>query len=278
MRGSRSLSSTARPQASSSWPSCSPSSSSWARRGCTPSWARRCPWLFSCPVAAKAPSWSSCRRASCRCAGAGGSIQCRSLPRGSPHWASCRARGRGSTSSNSGGSKGGRRCCSAGDQRRRQRPGPRRPALPARCSALAWLAGTVTRPSSPLPGSKRLRRLRPLSSTRATPAKVRELSAIEVASTTLPVALLAGPIARPWASRGRLPCRGTHSTPRWLGLPHSVAAIALLQSWISLSPGRKTSTVSPSPRCSSQCCSRARTTCGANFSPGRGGWWLIATG
>ena len=63
----------------------------------------------------------------------------------------------------------------------------------------------------PVTGSKRLRRVKPLSITRLTPAIVSELSARLVASTTLPAGLVAGLIARPWAASGRFPCRAVHS-------------------------------------------------------------------
>ena len=218
------------------------------------------------PPRSRAPSCSSSSRASCRAVRGGGSIQGRSSPRASPHSASCSTIGRGSHTSSSGGSKPGRRCSSPGDQSRRQRPGPNRPARPRRCSALARLAGRVTSRSRPVAGSKRLRRLRPASITSVTPAIVSELSAIEVASTTLPPAVGAGAIAWPWWARESWPCSGVQATC-W---PQAVASIARWASAISRWPGRNTSTVSAGPRSSSQWFSRARTTCCSSRSRSRG--------
>ena len=274
LSGSRSLNKAANSQARSRLCMAWPFSSMWASLGCSPSWARCWPWGSRVPLASMAPSCSNRSLASSRGAAGGGSSQSRSSPMGSPQAASCRASGRGSISSSSGGSKLGRRCCSAGLQSRRQRPGPSRPARPARCSALARLAATVTSPSMPLWGSKRERRLRPLSITSRTPASVRELSAIEVASTTLPSGVWAGAMAWLWAARGRLPWRATQS----IAAPQSVAPMARRHAWISRWPGRNTSTVSWSTRWSIQCCSRARSTSWSSRSPSRGRRWSTATG
>ena len=126
----------------------------------------------------------------------------------------------------------------------------------------------------PVVGSKQLRRLRPASITRVTPSIVRELSAMAVASTSFPAGLVLGSIARLWAARDRLPCRGQSSSSR----PQPVAAICSWQCWIWRCPGRNTSTVSEAARWSSQWLSRARTTWAARDSRSRGGWCWIATG
>ena len=126
----------------------------------------------------------------------------------------------------------------------------------------------------PVAGSKRLRRLRPLSITSRTPAMVRELSAMAVASTILPAAWRAGAIACSWASRFSWPCRSA-SSGSW---PQAVASMARWVACNSRCPGRKISTVSAALRWSSQWASRARTTCRSSRSSGRLTWCCIVTG
>ena len=77
-----------------------------------------------------------------------------------------------------------RPACSSRLHRRTQRPGPSRPARPARCSADARLIGATTRRSMPCRASKRAMRARPASTTAATPSTVSAVSATLVASTT----------------------------------------------------------------------------------------------
>ena len=91
---------------------------------------------------------------------------------------------------------------------------------------------------------------------------------MEVERTILPAFDLAGAMAWSWASRDRCPCRGTHSKV----CPHGVSEIARRQLTISLWPGRKTNTVSPSSRCSSHRSSKPRSTCLARLSLSLGTW------
>ena len=72
------------------------------------------------------------------------------------------------------------RCCLS-DQSRMQRPGPVRPARPARCAAEAWLIRVNSRRSNPRWASWWATRASPLSMTVVTPSMVIEVSAMFVA-------------------------------------------------------------------------------------------------
>jgi len=64
------------------------------------------------------------------------------------------------------------------------KPGATRPARPLRWSADAFETGPSSSRSRPLAGSKRSRRMRPLSTTAVTPGSVTEVSATLVARMT----------------------------------------------------------------------------------------------
>jgi len=89
--------------------------------------------------------------------------------------------------------------------RRQQMPGSVRPARPARWAAPASDTRSVTRRVRPLAGSKRVRRARPLSTTSLTPSMVSEVSAMDVASTTLRCPCGAGAMAVSCSLALRLP-------------------------------------------------------------------------
>ena len=90
-------------------------------------------------------------------------------------------------------------------QRRQQMPGSVRPARPARWAAPARETRSVTRRVRPLAGSKRVRRARPLSTTSLTPSMVSDVSAMDVASTTLRCPCGAGAMATSCSLALRLP-------------------------------------------------------------------------
>ena len=103
----------------------------------------------------------------------------------------------------SGTSRSGRASWSVCDQRRMQRPGPVRPARPARCSADACETGSTSKVSMPRCGSKRAIRARPASTTARTPGIVSDVSATLVATMTLRPGL--GLTARSCSSGGSSP-------------------------------------------------------------------------
>ena len=84
-----------------------------------------------------------------------------------------------------------RRSC-ASVQSRRQSPAQTRPARPRRCSARSRVRRSVSRRFMPELAENRLTRISPESITVVTPSMVSDVSAIEVASTTLRFPLPAG--------------------------------------------------------------------------------------
>ena len=126
----------------------------------------------------------------------------------------------------------------------------------------------------PVFGSKRSCRLRPLSITKRTPSMVTELSAIPLASTSLP-SRFAGQrfSASLWRSRGSWPWRGQICQC----LRASACSSRSRQRSISASPGRNTNTPLPVGR-SRPWVSTARSTCWGSGSSARGGWCRVSTG
>ena len=109
----------------------------------------------------------------------------------------------------------GRASWSVFDQRRIHRPGPVRPARPARCSAEACEIGSTKSVSIPRNGSKRAIRAKPESMTARIPGIVTEVSATLV--ETIIFRFAPGRTARSCSSGGNSPCKGRHSTPRASG-------------------------------------------------------------
>ncbi len=112
-------------------------------------------------------------------------------------------------------------------------PGPRRPARPARCVASAREARSVTRRDMPVPASKRARRANPLSTTVVMPSIVRDVSAIEVASTTLRRPSASGWIAARWSWNFIAPKSGRRVVSVAIRLASRLSVLR-----ISPSPGR----------------------------------------
>ena len=157
-----------------------------------------------------------------------------------------------------------------------------RPARPARCSADARLARTVSSRPMPVLGSKRGTRDSPASTTIRIPSMVRLLSAIEVASTTLRRPAGAGRSAASCCSSGRSPWSAATST--CAERPAAASSSAVRR--ISPSPGRKASTL---PGSSASARLMAAAIARSMRSPGAGrsrcltatGWtrpWLRTTG
>jgi hypothetical protein len=167
---------------------------------------------------------------------------------GDPHAATSSAASVRSAEAISGGEIAGIRASSVGEYARTASPGPWRAARPARWSALAREALTVTRPVMSRARSRRTSRDSPVSITRRTPGTVRELSASAVETTTRagPASASARPrLARSCSRAGRRPCRGSTS--------RSGARERILRtsSSISRAPGTNTS----ASQCSRICCS-----------------------
>ena len=141
-----------------------------------------------------------------------------------------------STRSTSGSSCSRRPASSARDQSRTQRPGPRRPARPARWVADERLMPARRRRSSPVRTSKRATRASPESTTAVTPSTVSAVSATLVASTTR----RRGPArsARACSSSGCDPCSVQTSIPDCAASGARARAVRR----ISAAPGRNTST------------------------------------
>ena len=92
------------------------------------------------------------------------------------------------------------------------RPGPVRPARPARWLADAWLTRATRSVGRPLHAECALTRARPLSTTVTTPSMVMELSATLVDKMTF--VRWEGPTARSCSSGGWSPCSGSRAHPR----------------------------------------------------------------
>ena len=123
-------------------------------------------------------------------------------------------------------------------------PGSVRPARPRRWSTAAREARTVSNRVSPMSGSYRGTRAMPESTTMRTPSMVSEVSAIEVASTTLRHPLGAGAIALSCTLASSAPNSGTTST--LASCTRSPSKFWVRR--ISAAPGRNASTEPASAR------------------------------
>ena len=188
------------------------------------------------PVSSSAPSRVKSRRAPASAASGGCVRKAIWLASRVPQSASSSASGARSAASISAGGWAGRAPSAAFVHIRKQVPGATRPARPRRWSASARDTGSVTSRLIPDPGSNRARRARPQSTTTRMSSIVSDVSAIDVASTSLrPVA--AGAMAARCALNGIDPCSG-HSTTS----SGSAGVRAAATRDISPAPGRNTST------------------------------------
>ena len=125
-------------------------------------------------------------------------------------------------------------------------PGWHRPARPRRCLALARLTVTSSSDSMRRCGSKRFSFMRPVSMTYPQSSTVTAVSAMFVESTTLRTPGGGRSKTLRCSSGGRSECRG-RTQLRWGSCPNSrVPSSSSCRVWISLNPGRKTSTASAS--------------------------------
>ena len=175
-----------------------------ASRGGKGSDLSRFPMAVMWPRPSSASNSISSSRAAAMAAAGGGSIQGSESGSAVPHSANRAARvqdGRAVW----GSANGGRLCVCSSSHSRKQTPGSVRPARPRRWSAAARDTRTVSSRVTPASGSKRGTRARPLSMTARTPSMVIDVSAIEVARTTLRWPLDAGASARSCARASMAP-------------------------------------------------------------------------
>mmetsp|Transcript_14939 Transcript_14939/g.48466 ORF Transcript_14939/g.48466 Transcript_14939/m.48466 type:complete len:386 (+) Transcript_14939:305-1462(+) len=140
-------------------------------------------------------------------------------------------------------------------------PGRTRPARPRRCLALARETSTSSSDSILRAGSYRFSFIRAQSTTKTTSSMVTDVSAMFVASTTLRTPAGGRSNTRRWSSGGSVEWSGSSHARCGSAEKRGVASSASCTAWISLKPGKKTSTASaasPSPR---------RDCCGAPPSP-----------
>ncbi len=261
--GSRACSSAARSAASALAPCPAAVSSMWPRRGCSGRRASARPCAVTAPEASSAPSAASSARASASAGAGGGVRKARPAPVGSPQSASSSARPVRSALAISGGAWAAIAPSSPRVQSRKHQPGATRPARPRRCSASARVTRSVTRRAMPEAGSKRDRRARPPSTTTRTSGIVSEVSAIEVASTSLRRPSGAGASAARWSASGRPPCSGCSSASGGRSRA-SAAATRPISAW----PGRKTRT--PPAVAASAARTRSATAASKRGPPGPG--------
>ena len=235
-KGSRSSSSAAAQAASAAREFCRPHNSNRAVRGARGRAAISRPRAVGRSCASTAPNDCRVFCATARCAAGGVSSHGSEPASVTPHTASCRARVLRSASRISGRMWGRMPCSCSLAHRRQQMPGSVRPARPALCAAPARETRSVTSRVRPLAGSKRASRARPQSTTSRTPSMVSEVSAMDVASTTLRCPAGAGAMAASCSRAERLPYSG-HSATSAASLPSSKSV-----RWrISPAPGKKAS-------------------------------------
>ena len=204
-RGSRSSSKAATQAASAAREFCPPHKSSRAVRGARGREAISRPRAVGRSCASMAPM--ACRLLCATAMRAAGGVSSQGSEPASvaPHTASCKARPLRSASRISGRMWGRMPCSCSLAHRRQQIPGSVRPARPALCAAPARETRSVTSRVRPLAGSKRASRARPLSTTSRTPSMVSEVSAMDVASTTLRCPAGAGAMAASCSLAERFP-------------------------------------------------------------------------
>ena len=190
----RSVRSTARSAARAPCPRSRAVSTIWASR------AGRASARMAWPIGvmrspSNAPRFSS-RAFDSLIAGAGGaSRKVRLRGSATPQAAQSSTRPVKSASRISGGAKASSAAVCSARHRRRAMPGSVRPARPARWSTAARAARTVSSRVRPVDGSNFGSRARPLSMTTRTPSMVMDVSAMDVARTTLRLPCGAGRIA-----------------------------------------------------------------------------------